>query len=162
MLLQIDGSHHPWLEERGPRFALLLAVDDATGTVAGAVFQSEEDTRGYFLLMEGIIRRYGIPLALYGDRHGVFKFSGKPRHIQPPVEATHFSRAMQELGIEQVFARSPQAKGRVERMAGTFQTGWSANSGWWAPPPSTRPMPYCGNSCPNSTSSSVCLPSWPR
>ena len=90
-------------------------------TVAGAVFQPEEDTRGYFLLMEGIIRRYGIPLALYGDRHGVFKFSGKPRHIQPPVEATHFSRAIQELGIEQVFARSPQAKGRVERMAGTFQ-----------------------------------------
>ena len=121
MLLQIDGSHHPWLEERGPRFALLLAVDDATGTVAGAVFQPEEDTRGYFLLMEGIIRRYGIPLALYGDRHGVFKFSGKPRHIQPVLEATHFSRAMQELGIEQVFARSPQAKGRVERMAGTFQ-----------------------------------------
>ena len=121
MLLQIDGSHHPWLEERGPRFALLLAVDDATGTVAGAVFQPEEDTRGYFLLMEGIIRGYGIPLALYGDRHGVFKFSGKPRHIQPPVEATHFSRAIQELGIEQVFARSPQAKGRVERMAGTFQ-----------------------------------------
>ena len=121
MLLQIDGSHHPWLEERGPRFVLLLAVDDATGTVVNAVFQPEEDTRGYFLLMEGVIRRLGIPLAIYGDRHGVFKFSGKPRHIQPPVEATHFSRAMQELGIEQVFARSPQAKGRVERMAGTFQ-----------------------------------------
>ena len=104
-----------------PRFVLLLAVDDATGTVADAVFQPGEDTRGYFLLMEGVIRRYGLPLALYGDRHGVFKFAGKPRHIQPPVEATHFSRAMQELGIEQVFARSPQAKGRVERMAGTFQ-----------------------------------------
>ncbi len=121
MLLQIDGSHHAWLEERGPRFVLLLAVDDATGTVANAVFQPGEDTRGYFLLMEGVIRRYGLPLALYGDQHGVFKFAGKPRHIQPPVEATHFSRAMQELGIEQVFARSPQAKGRVERMAGTFQ-----------------------------------------
>ena len=121
MLLQIDGSHHAWLEERGPRFVLLLAVDDATGTVANAVFQPGEDTRGYFLLMEGVIRRYGIPLALYGDRHGVFKFAGKPRHVQPPVEATQFSRAMQELGIEQVFARSPQAKGRVERMAGTFQ-----------------------------------------
>ena len=62
-----------------------------------------------------------IPIALYGDRHGVFRFSGKPRHIQPPVEATHFSRAMVELGIRQIFARSPQAKGRVERMAGTFQ-----------------------------------------
>ena len=121
MLLQIDGSHHPWLEDRGPRFVLLVAVDDATGTVANAVFQPEEDTRGYFLLMEGAIRRFGIPLALYGDRHGVFKFSGKPRHIPQPVGPTHFSRAMQELGIEQVFARSPQAKGRVERMAGTFQ-----------------------------------------
>ena len=121
MLLQIDGSHHPWLERRGPRFVLLLAVDDATGTVANALFRPEEDTRGYFLLMEGIVRSYGIPLAIYGDRHGVFKFNGKPRHITQPVGPTQFTRAMGELGIEQIFARSPQAKGRVERMAGTFQ-----------------------------------------
>ena len=121
LLLQIDGSHHPWLEHRGPRFVLLLAVDDATGTVANALFRPEEDTRGYFLLMDGIVRSYGIPLAIYGDRHGVFKFNGKPRHITQPVGPTQFTRAMGELGIEQIFARSPQAKGRVERMAGTFQ-----------------------------------------
>ena len=121
MLLQIDGSHHRWLEDRGPRFVLLLAVDDATGTVANALFRPEEDTRGYFLLMDGVIRRYGIPLALYGDRHGVFKFNGKPRHIPQPVGPTQFTRAMGELSIEQIFARSPQAKGRVERMNGTFQ-----------------------------------------
>ena len=121
MLLQIDGSHHPWLEGRGPRFVLLLAVDDATGTVANALFRPEEDTRGYFLLMEDIIHRCGIPLAIYGDRHGVFKFNGKPRHVTQPVGPTQFTRAMVELGIEQIFARSPQAKGRVERMAGTFQ-----------------------------------------
>ena len=121
MLLQIDGSHHRWLEDRGPRFVLLLAVDDATGTVANALFRPEEDTRGYFQLMDGVIRRYGIPLALYGDRHGVFKFNGKPRHIPQPVGPTQFTRAMGELSIEQIFARSPQAKGRVERMNGTFQ-----------------------------------------
>ena len=121
MLLQIDGSHHPWLEDRGPRLVLLLAVDDATGTVVNAVSRPEEDTRGYFLLMDGVIRGYGIPLAIYGDRHGVFKFNGKPRHITQPVGPTQFTRAMGELGIEQIFARSPQAKGRVERMAGTFQ-----------------------------------------
>ena len=121
MLVQIDGSHHPWLGKGGPHFTLLLAVDDATGTVANALFRQEEDTRGYFDLIEGLVQRRGVPIALYGDRHGVFKFSGKPRHIQPPVEATHFSRAMVELGIQQIFARSPQAKGRVERMAGTFQ-----------------------------------------
>ena len=56
MLLQIDGSHHRWLGEQGPRFVLLLAVDDATGTVPDALFSQEEDTRGYFLLMEGLIR----------------------------------------------------------------------------------------------------------
>ena len=121
MLMQVDGSHHPWLGDGGPHFTLLLAVDDATGTVANAVFRPEEDTRGHFDLMEGLIQRWGVPIALYGDRHGVFRFSGKPRHIQPPVEATRFSRAMVELGIQQIFARSPQAKGRVERMAGTFQ-----------------------------------------
>ena len=121
MLLQIDGSHHRWLEDRGPRFVLLLAVDDATGTVANALFRPEEDTRGYFLLMDGVIQRYGIPLAIYGDRHGVFKFNGKPRHFTHPVGPTQFTRAMGQWGIEQIFARSPQAKGRVERMAGTFQ-----------------------------------------
>ena len=73
MLLQIDGSHHRWLGEQGPRFALLLAVDDATGTVPDALFSQEEDTRGYFLLMEGLIRRCGMPLAVYSDRHAVLK-----------------------------------------------------------------------------------------
>ena len=71
--------------------------------------------------MRGLIERWGLPIALYSDRHGVFKFSGKPKHVKLPVEATHFSRALVELGIQQIFARSPQAKGRVERAAGTFQ-----------------------------------------
>ena len=119
MLLQIDGSHHRWLGEQGPRFALLLAVDDATGTVPDALFSQEEDTRGYFLLMEGLIRQCGIPVAVYSDRHAVFKHTGEPR--QKPAGPTQFARAMEELGIRQIFARSPQAKGRVERAAGTFQ-----------------------------------------
>ncbi len=119
MLLQVDGSHHRWLGEDGPRFALLLAVDDATGTVPHALFNWQEDTRSYFRLMEELIRRRGIPLAIYSDRHGVFKFSGdvKGKKTWP----THFARAMEELGVRQIFARSPQAKGRVERAAGTFQ-----------------------------------------
>ena len=121
MLVQIDGSFHRWLRDGGPQFTLLLAVDGATGAVVNAVFSPEEDTRSYFTLMQGLIQRWGRPIALYGDRHGVFKFSGNPRHIQPPVEATHFSKAMEELGIQQIFARSPQAKGRVERVAGTFR-----------------------------------------
>ena len=80
MLVQIDGSHHRWLDEQGPQFTLLLAVDGATSAVVNAVFRPEEDTRGYFVLMQGLIQRGGVPLARYGDRHGVFKFSGKPKH----------------------------------------------------------------------------------
>ena len=89
--MQIDGSYHPWLGDEGPHFTLLLAVDDATGTVANAVFRPEDDTRGYFILMEELIQRWGIPLALYGDRHGVFKFSGKP----PPHPAAGGSHPLQ-------------------------------------------------------------------
>ena len=119
MLVQLDGSHHAWLEDRGPKFALLLAVDDATGVVVNAVFRTGEDTRGYFMLLEGLIRCWGIPLALYSDRHAVFKHNA--RKPEMAAAATQFTRALQELGIRQIFARSPQAKGRVERMAETFQ-----------------------------------------
>ena len=119
MLIQVDGSHHAWLEERGPKFVLLLAVDDATGVVAQALFHPSEDTRGYLVLLEGLVRQWEIPLALYSDRHAAFKYNAR----QGPVlyESTQFARVMQELGIRQIFALSPQAKGRAERMAGTFQ-----------------------------------------
>ena len=119
MLVQIDGSHHPWLEERGPKLTLLIAVDDATGTVAQAVFRTGEDTRGYLVLLEGLIRQWGIPLALYSDRHAAFKYNARRKPV--PVESTQFARVMRELGIQQIFALSPQAKGRVERMVETFQ-----------------------------------------
>ena len=96
----------------------LLAVDDATGIVVNALFCEQENTRDYLLLMRGLIQCYGIPIALYTDRHSVFKnVPGSGRAGAP----TQFSRAMDELGIQMVFALSPQAKGRVERTAGTFQ-----------------------------------------
>ena len=119
MLVQIDGSQHPWLEDRGPKLTLLIAVDDATGTVAQAVFRTTEDTRGYLVLLEGLIRQWGIPLALYSDRHSAFKYNARQKPV--PVETTQFARVTRELGIQQIFALSPQAKGRVERMLETFQ-----------------------------------------
>ena len=119
MLVQIDGSHHPWLEDRGPKLVLLLAVDDATGAVAQAVFRTGEDTRGYLVLLEGLIRQWGIPLALYSDRHAAFKYNARQKPV--PAESTQFAGVIRELGIRQIFALSPQAKGRVERMAETFQ-----------------------------------------
>lgn len=126
MLLQIDGSWHDWLEGRGPWLTLLLAVDDATGTVPYALFREQEDARGYFFLTEGIIQRRGIPLALYNDGHSVFRHWRRQLATSEASQdgqggLTQFGRAMQELGVTQIPARSPEAKGRVERMAGTFQ-----------------------------------------
>ena len=118
MLIQLDGSHHRWLGVDGPQFALLFAVDDATGAVEGALFCDQEDSHSYFLLLQGLIRRRGIPLALYTDRHPVFKHRSE---YQPAGTATQFGLAMDEMGIQLIFALSPQAKGRVERTAGTFQ-----------------------------------------
>ena len=118
MLIQVDGSHHRWLGDDGPQFTLLLAVDDATGIVVNALFCEQENTRDYFLLMNDLIQRYGIPIALYTDRHSVFKNVPGSGLVGAP---TQFGRAMDELGIQMVFALSPQAKGRVERTAGTFQ-----------------------------------------
>ena len=118
MLIQLDGSYHRWLGKDGPQFTLLLAVDDATGTVVNALFCELENTRNYFRLLDGLIRRCGIPLALYVDRHAVFKHTPSAETAAGP---TQFSRAMDELGLQLIFALSPQAKGRVERAAGTFQ-----------------------------------------
>ena len=114
----MDGSHHPWLGDRMPPFTLLIAVDDATGTVVDALCCEKEDSHSYFLLIQGLLQRCGLPVALCTDRHGVF------RHTHGsglPGMPTQFSRAMEELGIQMIFALSPQAKGRVERTAGTFQ-----------------------------------------
>ena len=111
MLIQMDGSHHPWLGGQAPPFTLLIAVDDA-------LFCEQEDAHSYFLLIQGLVQHVGIPVALYTDRHGVFRHT--PGSGLPGMP-TQFSRAMDELGIQMIFALSPQAKGRVERTGGTFQ-----------------------------------------
>ena len=118
MLIQMDGSHHPWLGDHTLPFTLLIAVDDATGTVVGAWFCEQEDSHNYFLLICALVERRGVPVG---------SLQRSPRSVQahagsrPPYGPTQFSRAMAELGIQMIIAQSPQAKGRVERTAGTFQ-----------------------------------------
>jgi len=122
MLLQLDGSPHAWLESRGPQFTLLLAIDDATGTVPYALFREQEDTLGYFELLKAIINRCGIPLGVYTDRDSIFRVERSPSNgNKDAVPITQFGRALRELGITHVVAHSPEAKGRVERANGTFQ-----------------------------------------
>lgn len=126
MLLQIDGSRHDWLQGRGPYLTLVAAIDDATGTVPYALFREQEDAQGYLMLMMGIVRDKGIPLALYSDRHGIFQRSSREKEtleeqLEGERQPTQFARALQELCIQLILARSPQAKGRIERLWGTLQ-----------------------------------------
>ncbi len=126
MLLQIDGSPHDWLEGRGPWLSLVGAIDDATGKVPYALFREQEDTQGYFLLLRHIVQNEGIPGALYHDRHSIFEFPpNKLPSIEEQLEGkrrlTQFGRLMEEMGITSIPALSPQAKGRIERLWGTFQ-----------------------------------------
>src|SRR4030067_737966 len=102
------------------------AIDDATGKVPYALLRRQEDSQGYFLLLEGIVVREGIPLSLYHDRHSIFYHTtDKEESLEEQLEGkrkpTQFGRLMEELGINSIAARSPQAKGRVERLWGTFQ-----------------------------------------
>ena len=73
LLLQLDGSWHDWLEQRGPRLTLVGAIDDATGTVRAATFRDQEDVAGYLLVLRDTVRREGLPVAVYRDRHGIFE-----------------------------------------------------------------------------------------
>jgi transposase len=126
MMLQVDGSDHDWLEGRGPRLTLLGAVDDATGEVVGALFRKEEDAHGYMLLLHQIVLQRGIPLALYADQHSIFiHTAGEKDTIDEQLAGqrapTQLGRVLDDLAIELITALSPQAKGRVERLWGTFQ-----------------------------------------
>ena len=126
MLLQIDASDHGWLEDRGPRFCLAGAIDDATGEVPHALFRLEEDTQGYFELLEHIVATHGVPLAVYRDRHSIFETPpGHQETLEEQLagerEPTQFGRLLKELGITSIPSNSPQGRGRVERLWGTFQ-----------------------------------------
>lgn len=124
MLLQIDGSDHDWLEGRGPRLTLIAAIDDATNEVPYALFREQEDAAGYFLLVRHIAASHGLPLALYADRHTIFQSPLETtieQQLRGEAPESQFGRLLAELSIQLMAARSPQAKGRIERLFGTFQ-----------------------------------------
>jgi transposase len=124
-MLQVDGSPHDWLEGRGPQITLLGFQDDATGKVVGAEFFPTESADGYFRVWRGVLRRYGVPLSLYGDRCGVFVRNDDHWTIEEQLagrrQPTQFGRALEQLGVTFIPAHSPQAKGRIERLWGIFQ-----------------------------------------
>jgi transposase len=123
-MVQVDGSHHDWLEGRGPRLVLMAYIDDATNRVF-ARFYDYEGTLPALDSFARYARRYGLPQSVYVDRHTTYRALGK-RTIQDELAGrarpqSQFERALSELGVQVIPAYSPQAKGRIERLFGTFQ-----------------------------------------
>ena len=129
LLVQIDGSLHDWLEGRGPKLALLAAIDDATGQILSALFRYAEDFEGYRRLLYDLVINYGIPVTIYSDRHTIFfspnseknSCSFEQQLIGQKCRLTQIGRILNELGIHHIPAHSPQAKGRIERSFQTLQ-----------------------------------------
>lgn len=122
-MIQMDGSHHDWLEGRGPECVLMGYVDDATGNVF-ARFYLYEGTIPALDSFKRYIKKYGIPISVYLDKHTTYK-STKKLSIEDQLEGVQplskVARAFKELGVEVIYAHSPQAKGRIERQFRTFQ-----------------------------------------
>lgn len=117
-LIQIDGSPHDWFEGRAPNCCLLVFIDDATSELMELRFVDTETTLDYMSVLEQYIGHHGLPVALYSDRHSIFRINAKEAHSEAQ---TQFSRALAQLGISGIQANSPQAKGRVERANQTLQ-----------------------------------------
>ncbi len=122
-LVQLDGSHHAWLEDRGPAGVLMAYIDDASSTVFARLYDHE----GTVPALESFgryVAQYGLPQAVYTDKHSTYRTTAKPTvedqlHARRPQ--SQFERSLGELGVAVIHAHSPQAKGRVERLFRTFQ-----------------------------------------
>lgn len=123
-MVQLDGSHHDWLEGRGPKLVLMGYIDDATNHVFARFY----DYEGTFPVLDSFYRyatRYGLPQSVYLDRHSAYRGSGltmiEEELIGRNRPESQFERALRQLGVNVIHAYSPQAKGRIERLFGTFQ-----------------------------------------
>lgn len=126
LMLLWDGSRHRWLEERGPVLTLVAAIDDASSELLpGGIFVEQECALAYLQLLQTIATDCGLPASIYMDQHGALKrnddhwtLAEERRGRQDP---TQVGQALEALGITPIYALSPQAKGRVERLWGTLQ-----------------------------------------
>jgi len=123
-MVQMDGSHHDWLEGRGPKLVLMGYIDDATSRFYGR-FYEYEGTLPAMGSLKAYIKLYGLPKSIYLDKHSTYRNNQKQRYTDWPFrdkqELTQFARACKQLGIELIYAHSAPAKGRVERVFRTHQ-----------------------------------------
>lgn len=125
LLLQVDATPFAWFKGDGKKYSIHGAIDDATGQITALYMCKNECLHGYFEMLRSTIHNYGIPMSLYADRHTIFQSPTKEKAIIDPsikVNDTQFGRCLRELSVELIPARSPQAKGRIERLWKTLQS----------------------------------------
>ncbi len=124
-MIQVDASPFAWLENRGPALALVGAIDDATGAIVGLTFRPTEDLHGYAEVFQQVFIDYGLPVSVYGDGINILVRNDAHWTIDEELHGaqspTHLGCVLRDLGIGYIRARSPQAKGRIERLWATLQ-----------------------------------------
>jgi len=135
MMVLWDGSPHRWFGKEKPPCCLMAAIDDATGKLLEAFFIPYECSFGYLKLLEHIVNQYGIPASIYQDRHSTLHRNDDNWTLEEQLageqEPTQVGGALKSLGITPIFALTPQAKGRVERLFGVLQDRLIAEMGLW-------------------------------
>ena len=125
MMVLWDGSAHQWFGPEHPPCCLVSAIDDATSRCLVARFFPFESSEAYLWLLRKMVKEHGIPLSIYQDRHSALKRNDTHWSLEEQLrgrqDPTQVGWALQELGIEPIYALSPQAKGRIERLFGTLQ-----------------------------------------
>jgi len=133
MMVLWDGSPHRWFGKDDAFCCLMAAIDDATSELCDAFFIACEGSFGYLTLLEHIVKRYGIPCSIYQDRHGSLHRDDDHWSLEEQLngeqEPTQVGAALKALGITPIFALTPQAKGRVERLFGVLQDRLIAEMG---------------------------------
>lgn len=119
-MIQMDASSYEWVPDS--QWHLHVAVDDATGSVVGAYFDTQETLDGYYNVFYQILNNYGIPAMFYTDRRTVFEYKRKNNAFDNGATYTQFAYACKNLGVAIQMTSIAQAKGRVERMNQTFQS----------------------------------------
>ena len=125
LMMLWDGSPHRWFGNRTDSCCLMAAMDDARGTILAALFCPQECSWAYLELLRRVVQRHGVPCSVYQDKHTALKrndaFWSLEEELAGRQEPTQVGLALEALGVEPIFANSPQAKGRVEKLFETLQ-----------------------------------------
>jgi transposase len=125
LMMLWDGSPHHWFGKEEPACCLMAAIDDATGKVLAAFFCPAETSWAYLKLLSLVLQRWGVPASVYQDRHGTLKRNDDRWSLAEELAGrqrpTQVGAALEALGVQPIFALSPQAKGRIERLFGILQ-----------------------------------------